>query len=138
MFLLNSRLGLFTAASFEAPLFPKLRGHFAEFLNKGYPARLRFLTSPTCVGLRYGHQISSFSSFSRQREFSSFDTCFLSPSHPSIECAYFTTHSASVLGRALPSTRSAYPSVSLHQSNANPVVLESQPVVHRLRHSPSA
>ena len=38
-----------------APLIPKLRGHFAEFLNKGSPDRLRILSSPTCVGLRYGH-----------------------------------------------------------------------------------
>ena len=53
--LLNSRLGLFSATSFEALLFPKLRSHFAEFLNKGYPAHLRILSSPTCVGLRYGH-----------------------------------------------------------------------------------
>ena len=42
------------AASFEAPLLPKLRGHFAEFLNKGSPVRLRILSSPTCVGFRYG------------------------------------------------------------------------------------
>ena len=39
----------------QAPLLPKLRGHFAEFLNKGSPVRLRILSSPTCVGLRYGH-----------------------------------------------------------------------------------
>ena len=57
------------------------------------------------------------SSFSRQREFSNFHTYFLSPSHPSIEHAYFTTCPASVLGRVLPSTRFAYPSVSLHLSN---------------------
>jgi hypothetical protein len=38
----------------SAPLLPKLRGHFAEFLNKNSPVRLRILTSPTCVGLRYG------------------------------------------------------------------------------------
>ena len=37
-----------------APLLPKLRGHFAEFLNKGSPVRLRILSSPTCVGFRYG------------------------------------------------------------------------------------
>ena len=53
--MLNSRLGLFSAASFEAPLLPKLRGHFAEFLNKSSLVRLRILSSPTCVGLRYGH-----------------------------------------------------------------------------------
>ena len=63
MFLLNSRLGLFTATTFVVPLFPKLRGHFAEFLNKGYPDRLRFLTSPTCVGLRYRHSVSSLAAF---------------------------------------------------------------------------
>ena len=38
-----------------APLLPKLRGNFAEFLNNGYPARLRIFSSSTCVGLRYGH-----------------------------------------------------------------------------------
>src|SRR5699024_3888684 len=39
----------------RAPLLPKLRGHFAEFLNESSPAHLRILSSPTCVGLRYGH-----------------------------------------------------------------------------------
>jgi hypothetical protein len=29
--------------------------HFAEFLSKGSLERLRILTPPTCVGLRYGH-----------------------------------------------------------------------------------
>ena len=38
----------------EAPLLPKLRGHFAEFLNNASPAGLRILSSSTCVGLRYG------------------------------------------------------------------------------------
>ena len=38
-----------------APLLPKLRGHFAEFLDNGSLAHLRILSSSTCVGLRYGH-----------------------------------------------------------------------------------
>ena len=38
-----------------APLIPKLRGHFAEFLNNSSLAGLRILSSPTCVGLRYGY-----------------------------------------------------------------------------------
>ena len=38
----------------QAPLIPKLRGHFAEFLNNASPAGLRILSSSTCVGLRYG------------------------------------------------------------------------------------
>ena len=38
----------------EAPLLPKLRGYFAEFLREVSLARLSLLDSPTCVGLRYG------------------------------------------------------------------------------------
>ena len=37
-----------------APLLPKLRGNFAEFLNHSSPDRLGMLYPPTCVGLRYG------------------------------------------------------------------------------------
>ena len=48
----------------RAPLLPKLRGHFAEFLNQGYLTRLRILTLPTCVGLRYGHKNDSLRGFS--------------------------------------------------------------------------
>ena len=55
MFLLNSCLSHFSAASPEAPLLPKLRGYFAEFLNNTSPAGLRILSSSTCVGLRYGY-----------------------------------------------------------------------------------
>ncbi len=49
----------------EAPLLPKLRGHFAEFLNNASPAGLRILSSSTCVGLRYGYHMNN-SGFSRQ------------------------------------------------------------------------
>ncbi len=37
-----------------ATLLPKLRVHFAEFLNASSLVRLRFLIPPTCVRLRYG------------------------------------------------------------------------------------
>ena len=37
-----------------APLLPKLRGQYAEFLNNPSPDGLRILSSSTCVGLRYG------------------------------------------------------------------------------------
>ena len=47
----------------KAPLIPKLRGQFAEFLNQNSLKHLRILSSPTCVGLRYGllsiHQMFS-------------------------------------------------------------------------------
>ena len=64
MFLVNSRLDLFTAApssstrkglhSTRASLLPKLRDNFAEFLNDGYLARLSILYLPTCVGFGTG------------------------------------------------------------------------------------
>ena len=73
MFLLNSRLGLVTAApsSFGgkllhltgAPLLPKLRGYLAEFLNQGYLARLGILYLSTCVGLGYGRPANSLEGF---------------------------------------------------------------------------
>ena len=49
-----------------APLFPKLRGQFAEFLNYPSPVGLRILFLSTCVGLRYGHLLYT-QSFSRPR-----------------------------------------------------------------------
>ena len=77
VFLINSRLGRFSAARFgslcervhlpRAPLLPKLRGHFAEFLDQDSLERLRLLASPTCVGFRYGRlTYSQTRSFSRQ------------------------------------------------------------------------
>ena len=48
-----------------ALLLPKLRSHFAEFLNNASPVGLRILSSSTCVGLRYGHNINN-SGFSRR------------------------------------------------------------------------
>ena len=64
MFLVNSRLGHVTAASSgfgreglhptEASLLPKLRDHFAEFLNEGFLDRLGILYLSTCVGFGTG------------------------------------------------------------------------------------
>ena len=48
-----------------APLLPKLRVHFAEFLNDASSVGLRILSSSTCVGLRYGCSGSN-SGFSRR------------------------------------------------------------------------
>ena len=62
--MINSRSGLVTATpdrcSTHVPrsrvhLLPKLRGHFAEFLNNASSVGLRILSSSTCVGLRYGY-----------------------------------------------------------------------------------
>ena len=73
VFLVNSRLGLVSAAPSgfgrevlhptDAPLLPKLRGQFAEFLNQGSLDRLGILYLPTCVGLGYGHLNHSLEDF---------------------------------------------------------------------------
>ena len=73
MFLVNSRLGLDSAASSgsrsqfchptEAPLLPKLRGYFAEFLSHSSPDRLSILYLPTCVGFGTGTHHSSLEVF---------------------------------------------------------------------------
>ena len=64
MFLVNSRFPLVSAAPIpshqqvvfkvRAPLLPKLRGHFAEFLNHDSLDLLGILYLITCVGLGYG------------------------------------------------------------------------------------
>jgi hypothetical protein len=48
-----------------APLLPKLRGQYAEFLDHVSLVHLRLLASPTCVGLRYGRLRTSPTGFSR-------------------------------------------------------------------------
>ena len=44
-------------------LLPKLRCHYAEFLNQGSLKRLGIFSPPTCVGLRYDHLIDSLEAF---------------------------------------------------------------------------
>src|SRR5687767_8162744 len=46
-----------------APLLPKLRGQFAEFLNHSSPDRLSILYLTTCVGLGYGPRTTSLEAF---------------------------------------------------------------------------
>ena len=50
----------------RAPLLPKLRGRFAEFLHRGSPVRLGMLCPTTCVGLGYGRTGPSRRGFSRR------------------------------------------------------------------------
>ena len=73
MFLVNSRFPLVSATPSSsgrevlhptgALLLPKLRRYFAEFLNHCSPDRLGILYLPTCVGLGYGHRVSSLEDF---------------------------------------------------------------------------
>ena len=127
MFLVNSRLGLFSATpsrylckSFHAngvPLLPKLRGHFAEFLNEGSLARLRILTPPTCVGLRYGHIQASLGVFLDSLGSAASLLCFAPLRFSGFSRDGFACLSPYGLGRAFPAARSAYPPVSPHPSN---------------------
>ena len=84
MFLLNSCLGHFSAAACAALLLPKLRSHFAEFLNNTSPAGLRILSSSTCVGLRYGPLLHD-SGFSRQ-EGAAASLLHFAPHHAFVSC----------------------------------------------------
>ncbi len=73
MFLVNSRfppLSATTTSSHRkgrspavAPLLPKLRGQFAEFLNHSSPDRLGILYLTTCVGFGYGPRATSLEAF---------------------------------------------------------------------------
>ena len=112
MFLVNSCLGLFTAASFEAPLLPKLRGQLAEFLNNPSPVGLRILFLSTCVGLRYGHR--------------RYPQNFSRPSPRMLPYFYFGP-----LRPGLPTPGSCPFQVSFCLNLL--VVTECQPYVHRLR-----
>ena len=67
-----------------APLLPKLRGHFAEFLDNASPAGLRILSSSTCVGLRYGPLLHD-SGFSRQ-EGAAASLLHFAPHHAFVSC----------------------------------------------------
>jgi len=119
--LVNSRLGLFSAApsGFHptgAPLLPKLRGHFAEFLNEGSLARLGFLTLPTCVGLRYGLSSSSLEAFLGSVGSASSLLVFAPRHHLGFSPGGFACQAPSWLGRTLPTVRCAYPPASPHRS----------------------
>ena len=94
MFLVNSRHPHFSATSLgskseffhltEAHLLPKLRCQFAEFLNQSSLKRLRILSLPTCVGLRYGYSTISLRGFSRQHGINHFAKHKLLRHHASV------------------------------------------------------
>jgi hypothetical protein len=164
VFLVNSRYPLVYATPSgsvrkelhpnEALLLPKLRRYFAEFLNHSSPDRLGILYPPTCVGLGYGHRVNSLLGFSRQHGISDFvwiDSAsrlgILTNSHRSSLHAYPGTtiardHLPSCVPLQLPATSAEgssfdSPLVTDFGLGADTVVLEYQPVVHRLRLSAS-
>jgi hypothetical protein len=134
VFLLNSRLSLFTAALIrfyapqavrwmKAPLLPKLRGQFAEFLNRESLERLRILSSPTCVGLRYGHPQAIYDAFLGSRLGATMGSPEGSPycRASAFTGGGFAYPPAYTLQRAIPSARGPYASASrlrLRSANA--------------------
>ena len=119
MFLVNSRQGHFSAASScsrrasrssptKAILLPKLRIHFAEFLNEGYPAPLSILYSSTCVGLRYGHA-SLTRGFSRQHGLNRFHPIGLTIT-PQLSGSFNPHLNTYELGTGSSNRRPTYPS----------------------------
>ena len=104
-----------------APLLPKLRGHFAEFLGNASPAGLGILSPSTCVGLRYG-RIWGYSGFSRQAASALRYFCF-APRHAfGLSHAAFTTCSLLRLYRAFhprPASTARVPASSAHMRYRN-------------------
>ena len=92
MFLINSRFSLDSAAptrspphgrtTLRAPLLPKLRGHFAEFLDHESLERLGILYLTTCVGFGYGRTTASRRRFSRQHRITRFPSTVPIRPHP--------------------------------------------------------
>ena len=126
--MVNSRLGLDSAAPSgsrsqffhpnEAPLLPKLRSYFAEFLSHSSPDRLGILYLPTCVGLGTGTHQSSLEVFlggigsaaCRQMPADVTPEAYMAPG--------FSWGPPYTLVRGQPTPRSAYLSPSPHCSNA--------------------
>jgi hypothetical protein len=134
-------LGLNSVKEFHptgAPLLPKLRGHFAEFLNEGSSDRLGILYLPTCVGFGTG-TLHLPRGFSRRHGFRHFAPLQSSASRLRLD------------GRriSLPAALRGYPGTTIARAAlaylvppsviaVDDVVPEYQPVVHRLRLSASA
>ena len=129
MFLVNSRLGLFTATSlsFYVCIF-FTRYPFSRSYGAILPSSLTIVL-PLVLGFSPHLPVSVYGtgdslldrSFSRQHGFTDFSTCiFRSPSRLSVfEERDLPLSSTFTLSRTLPVVRFRYPSASLHFSNAS-------------------
>ena len=78
----------------QAPLLPKLRGQYAEFLNNPSPDGLRILSSSTCVGLRYGR--SGYTVYLFSPPLPSTSLLYFGPFRPGLPTPGFDFHVVSV------------------------------------------
>ena len=121
----------------EASLLPKLRDHFAEFLNDGYLERLRILSLSTCVGLRYGRFVSRLEVFLGSLESAPSHALRRAPLQPQ---PYSTRICLSASLRIRTGTTNAlrtYLPALPHHDNLYKAVQEYEPASHRLRLSAS-
>ena len=119
----------------SAPLLPKLRGHFAEFLNKDSPVRLRILILPTCVGLRYGRHFDKLATFLASVKSHASLLNFAPSSAQAYRLVYFTAKHPRSGNRVDHHPAHA---ILLCHCIILMAVQESQPAVHRLRLPSSA
>ena len=144
MFLVNSRLGLFTATlscstsellhTTRVPLLPKLRGDFAEFLSESCLAHLSIFYLPTCGGFRYGYLIISGAKLFLTVWIQLLQVRRLSLSRLTSLRTNGFSYLLLLHAYTLSSIRAqVYPPVSLRPLYNYPIVQEYQPVVHRLR-----
>ena len=149
-FWLNSRLGLFSAnpsSSSRGWIFtPKVYGTpspevsgviLPSSLTEGSLARLRILTPPTCVGLRYGHLLASLEALLDSLGSATSLLNFAPLQFSGSSRDGFAYLSPYHLGRASPSAR-LLPTLLCH-----PILQtvckwypDSQPILHHLRFSP--
>ena len=138
MFLLNSRLGLFTAAhsASEHPFSRSYGVILPSSLTRVLPLTLGFSPRlPVSVCGTGTYELTR--GFSWQCEIRNFAIESL-PITAQVSLDGFTYPTPSLLGRTHPVVRIPYPSASPHCSNVHEVVQEYQPVIHRLRLSASA
>ena len=151
----------------RVPLLPKLRGHFAEFLDHSSPERLGMLYQTTCVGLGYGPTCPSLEAF--LDSIGTATSPLRAPHHTSALMRHgFTCGAAHMLGPGQPPPGTACLPASPHHSPTTALghrhyprprpkapagsrgfsisrlgpygprrVREYQPVIHRLRLSAS-
>ncbi len=133
MFLLNSRLSLFTViqkrkdkylpSPFRTPLLPKLRGNFAEFLEGGSFVRLRSVLLIYLCWIAVRSHISLVRGFSCEYGISYFALRLpiTSQSYVSRDLPPDTSYR---LGRRQPKPRLTYPSPLPHPDNGIYMVQE--------------